>query len=117
MTTTTKDNTMNTLDFIAAAEKQAVGCFLGLAVPCEKTTVDDLKIVSETVWAFNKKIKNQSCKKNTDYIDPRLVGGCDTMIIKVGIPGSKERVKALAEQYDAILAMNEEVSPFGYNES
>jgi hypothetical protein len=72
--------------------------------------------MSETVLVFNKTIKNQSSKKTTGYIDPRLVGSCDTMIIKVGIPGSQERVVALGEQYAAILAMNEEVSPFGYNE-
>ena len=106
---------MNTLDFIAAAEKQAVGCFLGLAVPCEKSTEDGSMIISEKVLVFNKTIKNQPSKKNTDYIDPRLVGGCDTMIIKVGLPGSQERVVALGEQYAAILAMNEEVSPFSYN--
>ena len=34
------------------------------------------------------------------------------MIIKVGTPGSQERVVALGEQYAAILAMNEEISPF-----
>ena len=34
------------------------------------------------------------------------------MIVKVGKPGSRERVDALASQYAAILACGEEVSPF-----
>ena len=34
------------------------------------------------------------------------------MIVKVGKPGSVERVAALESQYAAILACGEEVSPF-----
>jgi hypothetical protein len=34
------------------------------------------------------------------------------MIVKVGKPGSAELKAALAEQYAAILACGEEVSPF-----
>jgi hypothetical protein len=37
------------------------------------------------------------------------------MILKVGKPGSDERKAALAEQYAAILASGEEVSPFGWD--
>jgi hypothetical protein len=36
------------------------------------------------------------------------------MIVKVGKPGSRERVEALRSQYDAIAAMGEEVSPFAW---
>jgi hypothetical protein len=48
--------------------------------------------------------------------DPRLIGGDDTMIVKVGKPGSKERLDALTHQYGAILACGEEVSPFAFKE-
>jgi hypothetical protein len=53
-------------------------------------------------------------KNKIEKADPRLVGGEDTMIIKVGKPGSEERKKALADQYAAIMACGEEVSPFGW---
>ena len=53
----------------------------------------------------------KSIKSKTD---PRYNGGEDTMIVKVGKPGSAERKAALAEQYAAILASGEEVSPFGW---
>jgi hypothetical protein len=38
------------------------------------------------------------------------------MIVKVGKPGSRERVNALAEQYAAIMAHGEEVSPFAWKD-
>jgi hypothetical protein len=43
-----------------------------------------------------------------------MIGGDDTMIVKVGKPGSRERVEALRSQYEAIIACGEEVSPFAW---
>jgi hypothetical protein len=40
--------------------------------------------------------------------------GEDTMIVKVGKPGSRERVEALRSQYEATTMMGEEVSPFAW---
>jgi hypothetical protein len=52
-------------------------------------------------------------KNKVEKADPRYRGGDDNMIVKVGKPGSRERVEALANQYAAILADGCEVSPFG----
>jgi hypothetical protein len=57
----------------------------------------------------------ESVKVVSEKVDPRYNGGEDTMILKVGKPGSDERKTALAEQYSAIMASGEEVSPFGWD--
>lgn len=98
------------------AEKVARSCFLGIAIPCVKSTVDGGTIVSEKVLKFNRKALRNIGKAKADKVDPRMVGGEDTMIVKVGKPGSSERVEALASQYNAIMATGEEVSPFAYEE-
>jgi hypothetical protein len=54
-------------------------------------------------------------KRKVEKADPRYNGGEDTMILKVGKPGSRERVEALRSQYEAIAANNEEVSPFSWD--
>jgi hypothetical protein len=56
----------------------------------------------------------ETAVEKAEKVDPRYSGGEDTMIVKVGEPGSRERVEALRSQYDAIAAMGEEVSPFGW---
>jgi hypothetical protein len=53
-------------------------------------------------------------KAKADKVDPRMLGGEDTMIVKVGQPGSRERVEAFRLQYEAIEASGEELSPFGW---
>jgi len=72
------------------------------------------KVVAEKVLKFNRKALRRIGKRKTEKVDPRYKGGDDTMILKVGKPGSTERKAALAEQYAAILASGEEVSPFGW---
>jgi len=69
-------------------------------------------IHSEKVLKFNRKALRNIGKKKKEKVDPRYKGGDDNMIVKVGKPGSRERVDALASQYAAILAHGEEVSPF-----
>lgn len=95
------------------AERVARSCFLGIAIPCDKSTVDGGTIRSEKILKFNSKSLRNIGKRKAEKIDPRYKGGDDNMIIKVGLPGSVERKAALAEQYAAILAAGEEVSPFG----
>lgn len=97
---------------IEDAKRQARMCFLGIAIPCDKKTVDGTTIRSEKVLKFNRKTLKNLGKNKTEKADPRLVGGEDRMIVKVGKPGSRERVDALVSQYAAILACGEEVSPF-----
>jgi hypothetical protein len=100
---------------IERAKRQAYLCFVGLAIPCDKSTADGGTIRSEKVLKFNRKSMRESVKKNDERVDPRYSGGEDTMILKVGKPGSDERKAALAEQYAAILASGEEVSVFGWD--
>lgn len=96
------------------AEKQFVSCIVGLAIPCDKKTVDGSMIRSEKVLKFNRTALKNLGKVRKEGADPRYVGGEDTMLMKVGKPGSDARKAALAEQYEAIMAMGEEVSPFGW---
>jgi len=100
---------------IERAKRQAYLCFAGLAIPCDKSAADGGTIRSEKVLKFNRKSMRESVKKNDERVDPRYNGGEDTMILKVGKPGSDERKAALAEQYAAILASGEEVSVFGWD--
>ena len=97
---------------IENAKRQARMIFVGLAIPCDKSTVDGGTIRSEKILKFNRKALRQSSKSKMEKVDSRYNGGDDTMIIKVGKPGSRERVEALAEQYAA--AQGEEISPFGW---
>jgi len=91
-------------------------CFLGIAIPCDKTTADGGTIRSEKVLKFNRSSLRNDAAETEERVDPRYNGGEDTMILKVGKPGSDERKAALAEQYAAILSSGEEVSPFGWEE-
>ena len=68
-------------------------------------------IHSEKVLKFNRKALRNIGKKKKEKVNPRMVGGEDTMILPVGKPGSRERVEALIVQY---AAAGEEVSPFGW---
>lgn len=97
---------------IENAKRQARMCFLGIAIPCDKTTVDGSTIRSEKVLKFNRTALRNMGKQKKEKTDPRLVGGEDRMIVKVGKPGSPERVDALAAQYAVVMAAGEEVSPF-----
>ena len=99
---------------IEKAKRQARLCFLGIAIPCDKTTADGSVIRSEKVLKFNRKALRRAAATTAEKVDPRYNGGEDTMILKVGKPGSDERKAALAEQYAAILSSGEEVSPFGW---
>lgn len=98
------------------AQRVARMIFLGMAIPCDKSTADGGSIRSEKVLKFNRKALKQMGKRRIEKIDPRYNGGEDTMIVKVGLPGSPERKAALVEQYAAIFACGEEVSPFGWKE-
>ena len=99
---------------IEKAKRQAYLCFSGIAIPCDKRTVDGGTIRSEKVLKFNRSAMRDSVKVVAEKVDPRMSGGEDTMIVKVGKPGSRERVEALRSQYEAIAAMGEEVSPFAW---
>lgn len=99
---------------IENAKRQARMCFLGIAIPHQPSLASGEygPIRSEKVIKFNRKALRNIGKNNKERVDPRYGGGDDLMIVKVGKPGSAERKTALAEQYAAILACGEEISPF-----
>lgn len=99
---------------IEDAKRQARMCFLGIAIPTEVKNIDGEMIQVEKVLKFNRKALRKGGKAKVEKVDPRMVGGEDSMIIKVGKPGSRERVEALRSQYEAIAAQGEEVSPFSW---
>lgn len=105
---------IDTFTMIENAKRQAYLCFAGIAIPCDKSTADGGTIRSEKVLRFNRKAMRQTVKATAEKVDPRYGGGEDTMIVKVGKPGSRERVEALRSQYDAVAVAGEEVSPFAW---
>ena len=113
---------------IEDAKRQARMCFKGLAIPTRVAVEDAQSIIdvdyvygvtdhkryvmSEKVLKFNRTALRNVGKSKIEKADPRLVGGEDMMIIKVGKPGSRERVEALRSQYEALSVCGEEISPF-----
>lgn len=102
---------------IENAKRQARMCFLGIAIPHQPSLADGEygPIRSEKILKFNRKALRNSGKVKKVKADPRLIGSDDSMIMKVGKPGSRERVEALAAQYDMIIKNNKEVSPFAWD--
>jgi len=101
---------MTKFAIIENAKRQAVLCFSGIAIPCDKKTSDGGMIRSEKVLKFNRSAMREMVKRTVEKVDPRFVGGEDRMRFKVGKPGSKERIDALALQYASLA--DEEMSPF-----
>lgn len=98
------------------ADRVILSCFSGIAIPHQPSLADGVygPIRSEKVLKFNRKALRKISKSKVEKVDPRYNGGDDTMIVKVGKPGSRERVEALRIQYEAISAHGEEVSPFSW---
>jgi hypothetical protein len=107
----TTEQMMLQFPITARAWHTAGTIFTGIAIPCDKSTVDGGTIRSEKVLKFSRKALLQGGVVR-EKTDPRYKGGDDNMIVAVGKPGSRERVDALRAQYDMILASGEEVSPF-----
>lgn len=91
-------------------ERTARMCFLGIAIPCTKSTADGGTIASEKVLKFNRKALRSAGKRKVESVDSRFVGGEDRMRFPVGKPGSRERVEALILQYASLA--EDEMSPF-----
>lgn len=121
---------MSKSPILADFERAVRGWFIGMATPDIVEVSDDKviegvdyvygvsdhkrKVVVEKLHKFNKKALRRIGKSKIEKVDPRYKGGDDTMIVAVGKPGSPERKAALAEQYAAIMASGEEVSPFSW---
>jgi hypothetical protein len=102
---------MTKFAIIENAKKQARMCFLGIAIPHQPSLADGEygPIRSEKVLKFNRKALKNLGKDHKESVDPRYIGGDDKMMVKVGKPGSKERVEALAKMYALTV---DECSPF-----
>ena len=102
---------------IEEAKRTARMCFVGIAIPHQPSLADCVvgPIRSEKIFKFNRKSLKNIGKVRHKKADPRYNGGEDTMIVKVGKPGSRDRVEALCGQYEMIMNSGEEVSPFGWD--
>lgn len=103
---------------IEEAKRTARMCFVGIAIPHQPTLAEGVvgPIRSEKILKFNRKALRNMGKVKVEKVDPRYKGGEDHMILKVGKPGSWERVEALRSQYEAIQASGEEISPFRWED-
>lgn len=98
---------MRQYPILSAAWDECTNVWKGIAIPCEKSTASGDTIESEKVVKFSRK----HLRKRYTKADSRVVGHVDHMLVKVGTPGSEERLEALKNQY-AFLQDNEQ-SPFG----
>lgn len=94
------------------ADRVILSCFSGIAIPHQPSLADGVygPIRSEKVLKFNRKALRKIGKRKVEKVDPRYSGGSDLMRFKVGKPGSRERVDALALQYASLS--DDEMSPF-----
>ena len=115
-------------EIIENAKRQARMVFKGIAIPTlvpvpDSRVVEGVDyvsgvqdhgryVVSEKVLKFNRKTLKNLGKIKKETNDPRFVGGEDSMIVKAGKPGSRERVEELAKQYGAVAHL--EISPFSF---
>ena len=97
---------------IENAKIQARMTFLGIAIPTEVKNIDGEMVQVEKVLKFNRKALRRGNKVKVTKTNPRMIGGDDTMIVKVGKPGSRERIEELAKQYSVVSHL--EVSPFSF---
>ena len=107
---------MTKFAIVENAKRQARMMFVGIAIPHQPSLADGVHgpIRSEKVLKFNRTALKNIGKRQADKIDPRMMGGEDRMIEKVGKPGSSERIAALAAQYASLA--DEEISPFLEND-
>jgi len=105
---------MNKFAIIENAKRQARMCFVGIAIPHQPNVADGVytPIKSEKILKFNRKALKNIGKSKAEKVDPRYGGGEDNMIVKVGKPGSWDRVEALRGMYEVFAVEGREVSAF-----
>ena len=84
---------LNTRQFLRFARRQARSTFLGMVTESVDREVDGVPVTVHTVRKFNRKalLNPSKAKKN------KPVGDCS--IVRVGDPGSAERLAAYAQFY------------------
>jgi len=107
----TRRKEMTKFAIIENAKRQARMCFVGIAIPYQPSLANGEygPIRSEKILKFNRKALRKMGKIKVEKVDPRFNGGEDRMRFKVGKPGSRERVEALALQYGSLA--DDEMSP------
>lgn len=85
---------------VRRAIRQLDMIFVGMAIPCDKSTADGGTIRGEKVMKFSRRHMRPKVVKTK--ADPRYRGGNDLMVDPVGKPGSRERVEVLAERYTTL---------------
>ena len=105
---------MTKFAIIENAKRQARGIFLGIAIPHQPSLASGEygPIRSEKILKFNRKALLRKGGSKVEKSDPRLVGGNDMMVDKVGKPGSRDRVEALRAFYELQNLAGQEISAF-----
>ena len=96
---------------VRKAKRLARKCFLGIAIPTLKKSADGDWEMCEKVWKFNRiSLLSPPTKKanKKQLVNP----AADLAFIKVGRPGSKERMESYKKQYEAVETMEENLSLF-----
>lgn len=107
---------LSTRQLIRYAKRQALDCMYGMVTDSEDKEVDGIPVTVHTVRKFNRKAKMALLKERTRQDEP--VG--DTSMIRVGRPGSAERLAAYAEFYNDNGCTDNKydgnISPFMFDE-
>lgn len=93
---------LNTEDFIKYAERQAVECFYGIVTEQRDEVIDGVLVTVNTISKFNRTALLAMIESEDDY----PAGDCS--IVRVGKPGSQERLDA----YRLWNEFNPDTSPF-----
>lgn len=105
---------MTKFAIIEDAKRQARMCFLGIAISHQPSLASGEygPIRSEKVLKFNRRALRKAGTVKKEKVDPRILGGSDLMIDKVGKPGSRDRVEALRAFYELQNVAGQEISAF-----
>ncbi len=91
---------------VRKAKRLARKCFLGIAIPTLKKSVDGGWVECEKVWKFNRiSLLSPPIKKTSkkQLVNP----AADLAFVKAGRPGSKDRMESYKKQYEAIEEKDE----------
>lgn len=107
---------LSTRQLIRYAKRQALDCMYGMVTESEDREVDGVPVTVSTVRKFNHKAKMALLKNKSKSEEP----AGDTSIIRVGKPGSQERLDAYAAFYAANGCVDNKydgnITPFMFDE-
>lgn len=116
MLTPNELSNLSTRQLIRYARRQALDCMYGMVTESEDREVDGVPVTVHTVRKFNRKAKMALLKTKKKSDEP----AGDTSIIRVGKPGSQERLDAYAAFYAANGCVDNKydgnITPFMFDE-